>query len=132
MALLRLSVELSAKTNTHAHAINTFSPTHADRVCFGTPAGQHGETRVHSAGKGQEVERKSGGTEWNETRLNTFPTFHLLLIVGGVALCGPLVSAKRRSGYTFRVRRGEDVGGGLHRLWDLTLTPSGGLCTTVL
>lgn len=65
---------------------------------MGTPGGQH-EKHTHACRKRSQggEEESGGGTERKETSLDTFHTFHLLLVVGGVALRRPLWSAERRT-----------------------------------
>lgn len=119
--------------HTHTHTRSQHVRTHTDQVCLGTPGGQHREHTHARPERSRGGEKESGGTEGKETSGDTFHTFHFLLIVGGVALRRPLLRAKKDTRVIPPERGGRGAEGrGPLGLWDLTLTPSGGLCTTVL
>lgn len=118
--LWRCSDSASSRPLKHTHTRSQHVRTHTDQVCLGTPGGQHREHTHARPERSRGGEKESGGTEGKETSLDTFHTFHLLLIVGGVALRRPLLSAKKKKkkghpSYTSRERREGSRGKGAAR-----------------
>lgn len=157
VALLWLSAELSARTHTQnaaRHTINTYIHTHTtgtqSRAWETRVVSQHTcqslQSNTHTSLDGRQRKRADKNRKRGIKHLSTFPTFHFLLIVGGVALCWSLES-RQTNRKTLKLTQPASSPTGLRarRLGGarcsgfqtkqntrLTLTPSGGLCTTVL
>lgn len=106
VALLWLSAELSARTHTQnpaRHTINTHIHIHI-HIPQAHSQSRVWETRDASRHTCQSLVKYTLLTRWETEKeradknrkkgikhLSTFPTFHFLLVVGGVALCWSLV-----------------------------------------